>query len=154
MAHTYIALSFSITLIRQKQTYMIHITYNGSQSSSAIRVSSGLDVGFLTHPSLFTILWTCVSTPIPLITSHALFITKWAILGPTPVSKYTYNTYYIVLNYEKINHRFASVQQQNTHQLCVHLSTKFKHKCSSPRPVVIYYHINWDQIKEKSVDIN
>lgn len=37
--------------------------YRGNHSSRALRVSSGVLVSFLVHPSLFEIRWTWVSTP-------------------------------------------------------------------------------------------
>lgn len=60
--------------------------YLGNQLSTASLVSSGTLVGFFTHPSLLEILWTWVSTPIPVTCPHATFIVMCAILGPTPGS--------------------------------------------------------------------
>lgn len=61
-------------------------SYLGNHFSTAFLVSSGCLVGFWTHFNRLQILWTWVSTPIPVSSPHATSITMWAIFGPTPGS--------------------------------------------------------------------
>ncbi len=68
------------------------MSYLGSQSSKAFLVSSGCDVGFLTQPNLFEMRWTCVSTPMPTMLFQALFMARYAILGPTPDNLHSSST--------------------------------------------------------------
>ena len=56
------------------------------QLSTAILVSSGSLVRFLTHPGLLEILWTWVSTPIPVTCPQATFMVIYTIFGLTPGS--------------------------------------------------------------------
>lgn len=58
--------------------------YLGSHFSRAVLVISGFSVSFLIHPRRWEMRCTCVSTAIPLVLSHAISITRWDILGPTP----------------------------------------------------------------------
>ena len=56
----------------------------GSQLSRATRVCSGCLVGLGSHLRRLVMRCTWVSTPIPQTSPQADFITRYAILGPTP----------------------------------------------------------------------
>lgn len=94
--NTFIAFSLTTKSFPTKDSgcryHKIEVPYLGNQFSNSFLVSSGCFVLFLNQFNLLAILWTWVSTPIPITWFQAHFITRYAILGPTPGSLHNFST--------------------------------------------------------------